>query len=78
LANRPRVIVIERMDALGPDLLRREADLIELYDRPGETLEQHLPEADGLVVRIAQITAERIAMAPRHSHNPELGRAVAR
>src|SRR5215210_5903670 len=65
MAKRPRVIVIERMDPLGPELLKREADLIELYDRPGETLEQHLPEADGLVVRIAKITAERIALAPR-------------
>jgi D-3-phosphoglycerate dehydrogenase len=62
---RPRVIVIERMDPLGPELLKRGADVVELYDRPGETLEQHLPEADGLVVRIARITAERIAMAPR-------------
>jgi D-3-phosphoglycerate dehydrogenase len=62
---RPRVIVLERMDPLGPELLRREADVVELYDRPGETLEQHLPEADGLVVRIARITAERIALATR-------------
>jgi D-3-phosphoglycerate dehydrogenase len=65
VAHRPRVIVIERMDPLGPELLKREAEVIELYDRPGETLEQHLPEADGLVVRIAKITAERIALAPR-------------
>jgi D-3-phosphoglycerate dehydrogenase len=57
--------VIERMDPIGPELLKREADVIELYDRPGETLEQHLPEADGLVVRIARITAERIAIARR-------------
>src|SRR4051812_19448961 len=62
---RPRVIVAERMDPLGPQLLGQEADLIELYDRPGETLEQHLPEADGLVVRIARVTAAQIAMAPR-------------
>jgi D-3-phosphoglycerate dehydrogenase len=65
VANRPRVIVAERMDPLGPQLLGQEADLIELYDRPGETLEQHLPEADGLVVRIARVTAAQIAMAPR-------------
>jgi D-3-phosphoglycerate dehydrogenase len=57
--------VIERMDPLGPELLKREADVVELYDRPGETLEQHLPEADGLVVRISRITAERMAIAPR-------------
>jgi D-3-phosphoglycerate dehydrogenase len=62
--RRPRVIVVERMDPLGPELLKREADVIELYDRPGETLEQHLPDADGLVVRIAKITPERIALAP--------------
>lgn len=62
---RPRVIVAERMDPLGPELLAQEADVIELYDRPGETLEQHLPHADGLVVRIAKVTAERIALAPK-------------
>jgi len=61
---RPRVVVIERMDMTGVDLLKKECDVVELYDRPGETLEQHLPEAEGLVVRIQRIGADRIAMAP--------------
>jgi D-3-phosphoglycerate dehydrogenase len=62
---RPKVIVAERMDDLGPELLKAEADVIELYDRPGETLEQHLADADGLVVRIAKVTADVIAKAPK-------------
>lgn len=64
MPSRPRVVVIERMDMTGVEILKQECDVVELYDRPGETLEQHLPEADGLVVRIARLGADRIALAP--------------
>jgi D-3-phosphoglycerate dehydrogenase len=53
------------MDMTGVELLKKECDVVELYDRPGETLEQHLPEADGLVVRIAKLGADRIGLATR-------------
>lgn len=62
---RPRVVVIERMDITGVEILKKECDVVELYDRPGETLEQHLPEAEALVVRIAKLGADRIALAPK-------------
>jgi D-3-phosphoglycerate dehydrogenase len=62
---RPRVIVLERMDQLGPQILAQEVEVVELYDRPGETLADHLSTADGLVVRIAKIDAATIERAPR-------------
>ncbi len=62
---RPRVVVVERMDMTGVELLKKECDVVELYERPGEALEQHLPEAEGLVVRIARLGADRIALAPK-------------
>ena len=65
MSIRPRVLITEAMDPIGAEILRSEADVIELYARPGETIEQHLPDIDGIVVRIAKVTAERIAMAPR-------------
>jgi D-3-phosphoglycerate dehydrogenase len=53
------------MEMTGVELLKKECDVVELYERPGETLEQHLPEAEGLVVRIARLGADRIALAPK-------------
>lgn len=63
--SRPTVVVAERMDPIAVQLLAAEAELVELYDRPGETIEQHLPRADALIVRIAKITGDLIALAPR-------------
>ena len=60
-----KVVVTERMDPGGLDLLRAGSELVELFERPGETIEQHLGDVEGLVVRVMPISAERIAAAPR-------------
>ena len=60
-----RVLVTEAIHEVGIELLERHAEVIRLYDRPNETLDQHLPEVDGVIVRTAKITAERLAAAPR-------------
>jgi D-3-phosphoglycerate dehydrogenase len=62
---RPKVVVTERMDPAGLSLLRDQAALVELFERPGETIDQHLGDVTGLVVRVMPVTAERIAAAPR-------------
>jgi D-3-phosphoglycerate dehydrogenase len=63
--TRPRVVVTERIDPAGLELLRAEADSVELFARAGETLDDHLAEAEGLVVRVAPIDADRLERAPR-------------
>ena len=70
MANRPRVIVIERMDPLGPELLKREADLVELYDRPGETLELRHFALPDLVARLqaAGFCDVRVRREPNFAH----------
>jgi D-3-phosphoglycerate dehydrogenase len=60
-----KVVVTERMDPGGIELLRAATELVELFERPGETIEQHLADVEGLVVRVMPITAERIAAAPK-------------
>src|SRR5439155_6892358 len=62
---RPRVLVTEPIHAVGVERLAREADVVNLPDRPGETIDQHLPEVDGVVVRTARLTAERLQAAVR-------------
>jgi D-3-phosphoglycerate dehydrogenase len=63
--TRPRVLVTETIHPVGVERLAREADVIHLPDRPGETIDQHLPDVDGVVVRTARLTAERIGRARR-------------
>jgi D-3-phosphoglycerate dehydrogenase len=63
--TRPRVVVTERIDPAGLELLRAEADLLPLFDRAGESLDDHLADAEGLVVRVATIDAARLGRAPR-------------
>jgi D-3-phosphoglycerate dehydrogenase len=60
----PKVVVTERMDPSGLSLLRQHSDLVELFDRPGETIEPHLGDVEALVVRVMPVTADRIAAAP--------------
>lgn len=62
---RPLIVVTEPIHEAGLERLRQAADLVYLPERPGETLEQHLPAAEGVIVRIARLTAERLALAPR-------------
>jgi D-3-phosphoglycerate dehydrogenase len=47
--SRPRVVVTERIDPAGLGLLRAEADTVELFDRAGESLNDHLPAAEGRI-----------------------------
>jgi D-3-phosphoglycerate dehydrogenase len=60
----PKVVVTERMDPSGLALLREHADLVELFERRGEPIEQHLGDVEALVVRVMPVTADRIAAAP--------------
>ena len=62
---RPRVLVTESIHPVGIERLAREAELIYLADRPGETVDQHLPEVDGIVVRTARLTEARFNRAAR-------------
>src|SRR5262249_50259293 len=62
---RPRVLVTEPIHPVGLERLAREAEVVNLPDRPGETVDQHLPEVDGVVVRTARLTADRLRAAPR-------------
>lgn len=62
---RPRVLVTESIHPIGVERLAREAELIYLPDRPGETVDQHLAEVDGIVVRTARLSDERLRRAGR-------------
>ncbi len=63
--TRPRVLVTESIHPNGIERLAREAEPIYLPDRPGETIDQHLPEIDGIVVRTARLPEERLRRATR-------------
>jgi D-3-phosphoglycerate dehydrogenase len=60
---RPRVLITEPIHPVGVERVAREAEAIYLPDRPGETIDEHLPTADGLIVRTAKLTAERLRAA---------------
>lgn len=62
---RPRVLVTESIHPNGVKRLAREAETIYLPDRPGETIDQHLPEVDGIVVRTARLSEARLSRAGR-------------
>lgn len=59
----PRVLVTESIHPIGIERLAREAEPIYLPDRPGETIDQHLPDVDGVVVRTARLSEERLRRA---------------
>ncbi len=62
---RPRVLVTESIHPNGIERLAREAEPIYLPDLPGETIDQHLPAIEGIVVRTARLTEERLRRAVR-------------
>ncbi|MBI2939768.1 MAG: hydroxyacid dehydrogenase [Chloroflexi bacterium] len=59
------ILITEPIHAVGVALLARESEAIYLPDRPGETVDQHLPDVHGVVVRTARIDAVRLARAPK-------------
>jgi D-3-phosphoglycerate dehydrogenase len=63
--SRPRVLITEAIHPIGVELLAREAEAVYLPDRPGETIDQHLPSVDGIVVRTAKLPEERLRRATR-------------
>lgn len=62
---RPRVLITEPIHPIGVERIAREAEVVNLPARPGETIDQHLPEVDAIVVRTARMGSERIDRAPR-------------
>jgi D-3-phosphoglycerate dehydrogenase len=62
---RHHVLITEPIHRGGVDRVAREAEVIYLPDRHGETVDQHLPFVDGLIVRTAKLTAERLQIATR-------------
>src|SRR5258706_13787621 len=63
--SRRTVIVTEPIHRSGLDLLATEQLVINLPDRPAESIDDYLPTADAIVVRTARLTAERLVAAPR-------------
>jgi len=63
--NSPRVLISEPIHPSGITLLAQHAEVINLPDRPGETVDQYLPSADAVIVRTARLDANRLASAPR-------------
>jgi D-3-phosphoglycerate dehydrogenase len=64
--NTKRVLVTEPMHDIGLDLLRRRADVefVVAEDARPETLARHMPGVHGVAVRIAQLPADILALAP--------------
>lgn len=62
---RPRVLVTESIHPVGVARLAEEAEPIYLPDRPGETVDQHLADADAVIVRTAKLAEERLRRATR-------------
>jgi D-3-phosphoglycerate dehydrogenase len=60
-----RVLITEPIHPVGVERVAREAEAIYLPERPGETVDQHLPTTDGLIVRTAKLTADRLRAAKR-------------
>ena len=63
--DRPRVLITEAIHPSGVERLARHVDVIYLPDRPTESVDQHLPDIDGIVVRTAPLTAARLERAAR-------------
>lgn len=62
---RPRVLITESIHPDGIERLAREAEPIYLPDRLDETIDQHLPEIEGIIVRTAKLPEERLRRAAR-------------
>jgi D-3-phosphoglycerate dehydrogenase len=62
---RPRVLITEPIHPIGVERLAREAEVINLPARPGESIDQHLPEVEAVVVRTAKLDATWMDRAPR-------------
>ena len=63
--ERKRVIITEYIDPAGLEILSRYFDLQYLPDSPKVKLEDVLPDAHGIGVRLASISADLIALAPK-------------
>src|SRR5690242_7174871 len=63
--NSFRVLVTEPIHPSGIALLAQHLEVINLPERPGETVDQHLPNVDAVIVRTARMGAHRLAGAPR-------------
>jgi len=63
--ERKRVIVTEYIDPAGLEILARYFDLVYLPDSKKVKLENVIGEASGIGVRLAPITADLMASAPR-------------
>jgi D-3-phosphoglycerate dehydrogenase / 2-oxoglutarate reductase len=62
--QRARVLVTEAIHPIGVEVLAREVEVVNLPERPGETVAQHLPIVDGVLVRTARLTAPLLETAP--------------
>lgn len=63
--ERKRVIITEYIDPAGLEILSRYFDLQYLPDSPKVKLEDVVPDAYGIGVRLASISADLIALAPK-------------
>lgn len=61
----PRVLITESVHPIGIERLARQTTVIYLPDRPSETIDQHLPGIDAIIVRTAALTEDRLGNAPR-------------
>lgn len=60
-----RVLITESIHPIGIDQLASQAEVINLPDCPGETIDQHLPTVDAVLVRTARFDRSRLENAPR-------------
>jgi D-3-phosphoglycerate dehydrogenase len=63
--SRPVVLVTEPIHPVGPQILAREVEVINLPERPGDSIDEHLPDVHAILVRTARLGAERIRAASR-------------
>src|SRR5205823_10616214 len=61
--ERSRVLVTEAIHPIGIEVLGREVEVVNLPERAGETVAQHLPSVDGVLVRTARLTAPLLETA---------------
>lgn len=65
MVERKRVIITEYIDPAGLEILSRYFDLQYLPDTPKVRLKDVLPDAHGIGVRLASISADLMALAPK-------------
>jgi len=61
--TRKKVIVPETIHHVGLEILRREADVINLAEQPGKPLRDFITEAHAIVVRVGKIDRELLEKA---------------